>query len=85
MPAGAILKLPEALGAEQVKFRNTLETIEKEGIGSLQLFNLTAKFSKTPGKLETPPPDLSQNTDEILAELGYNEADITLFKNKNIV
>lgn len=85
VPAGAILTLPEALDAAQVKFRNTLESVEKEGIGTLKLFNLTAKFSKTPGKLETPPPDLSQHNGEILGELGYDTNAIKTLKDAGVI
>lgn len=85
VPAGAILNLPGALNAEQVKFRETLQTVEKDGIGPLKLFNLTAKFSKTPGKLESPPPDLSQHTNEILNELGYSDEKIDLLKETGVV
>lgn len=85
VPAGAILTLPEALDAAQVKFRNTLESVEKEGIGTLKLFNLTAKFSKTPGKLETPPPDLSQHNSEILGDLGYDTNAIKTLKDAGVI
>lgn len=85
VPAGAILNLPDALNSEQVQFRNTLETVEKEGIGSLKLFNLTAKFSKTPGTLDSPPPDLSEHTLEILSELGKSKEEIDDLRSKGII
>ncbi|MCA9735778.1 MAG: CoA transferase [Deferribacteres bacterium] len=85
VPAGAILNLPDALSAEQVKYRETLQTVEKKGIGELKLFNLTAKFSKTPGKLETPPPDLSQHTNEILSEIGLSKEKIEQLKMHGVI
>jgi len=71
IPSGAILGLEEALSQEQINHRTTLKSIHSAGIGDLKLFNLTAKFDKTPAALETPPPKLSQHTTEILAGLGY--------------
>jgi formyl-CoA transferase len=71
IPAGAILGLEAAMNQEQIKHRETLQTIHAEGIGDLKLFNLTAKFNRTPATLETPPPKLSEHTNEILAGLGY--------------
>jgi CoA:oxalate CoA-transferase len=71
IPSGAILGLEEALSQEQIHHRKTLKSIHSAGIGDLKLFNLTAKFDKTPAALETPPPKLSQHTTEILAGLGY--------------
>ena len=66
IPAGAILGLGDALCQEQIVHRGTLQTIQAEGIGNLQLFNLTAKFEKAPARIESPPPKLSEHTNEIL-------------------
>ncbi|MCB0284230.1 MAG: CoA transferase [Calditrichaeota bacterium] len=85
VPSGAILSMQDALIAEQIKFRETLTSVKEDGIGDLQLFNLTAKFSKTPGQIETPPPRLSQHTEEILSGIGYTAAQISDLKEKAII
>ncbi len=76
IPAGAILGLEAALGQEQIVHRETLQTVHAEGIGDLKLFNLTAKFEKTPASIETAPPRLSEHTNEVLARLGYSGEEI---------
>ena len=73
VPSGEILGLEAALSQDQIKHRDTLQTIAAEGIGPLMLFSLTAKFEKTPGSVESPPPRLAQHTGEILAGLGYTD------------
>jgi len=77
--------LEAALNQEQVLHRETLKTIHAEGIGDLRLFNLTAKFNRTPAQLETPPPKLSEHTNEILAGLGYTQELIESLKKSGAI
>ena len=85
IPAGAILGLGEALCQEQIVHRGTLQTIQAEGIGNLQLFNLTAKFEKAPARIESPPPKLSKHTNEILKELSYSEEEIADLRQREVI
>lgn len=85
IPAGAILSLQDALAAPQIQFRETLQTVREEGIGELKLFNLTAKFEKTPGCIEAPPPRLSAHTEEILGTLGYSSEDVRQLREQGVV
>jgi len=85
IPAGAILGLEAALTQEQIVHRQSLKTIHVEGIGDLPLFNLTAKFEKTPASLDTPPPRLSAHTTEILAGLGYTDAQMRALRDKGAI
>ncbi|HUI66350.1 MAG TPA: CoA transferase [Bacteroidota bacterium] len=85
VPAGAILSLPEALRAEQVAHRNTFARVNVPGIGDLELFNLTAKFSKTPAAVETAPPALGAHTCELLKELGLTESEVARLKQQKVV
>ena len=85
VPSGAILSLADALAQPQVAHRRTLRTVPVPGIGDLPLFNLTALFSKTPAGIDTPPPRLSQHTEEILGGVGYSAAEIAAMKSEGIV
>jgi CoA:oxalate CoA-transferase len=85
VPSGAILSLEAALNQEQVKHRSLFGSVHVEGIGDLKLFGLTAKFSKTPGNVETPPPTLGQHTDDVLKRIGYTDDEIRKFKESKII
>jgi crotonobetainyl-CoA:carnitine CoA-transferase CaiB-like acyl-CoA transferase len=85
VPSGAILTLQDALSQEQVKYRNTLTTVSAGEVGELKLFNLTAKFEKTPGAIQCPPPKLSQHTCDLLKQLGYSENEIDTFKKDKVI
>ena len=85
VPSGAILDLAAAVSQEQVDHRNTFGTVRAEGIGDLKLFNLTAKFSKTPGSVETPPPTLGQHTHDVLIGIGYSEPEIQELRERKII
>jgi crotonobetainyl-CoA:carnitine CoA-transferase CaiB-like acyl-CoA transferase len=85
VPSGAILDLANALDQEQIEHRNTFGAVTAEGIGELRLFNLTAKFSKTPGGVEAPPPTLGQHTSDVLKSIGYSEHEIQNLRERKII
>jgi crotonobetainyl-CoA:carnitine CoA-transferase CaiB-like acyl-CoA transferase len=85
IPSGEIFGLEQALTQSQIKHRETIQTVQMPGVGDVKLFNLTAKFEKTPGRIESPPPRLSAHTEEILTELGYSSEEIRAFRKKGIV
>jgi len=76
IPSGEILSLEQALDAPQIHHREAISEVSVPEIGPIKVFNLSAKFEKTPGALEAPPPRLSQHTWEVLHELGLSDEEI---------
>jgi formyl-CoA transferase len=85
VPSGAILSLEEALKQPQIKHRETLKDVPVEGIGTIPLFTLTAKFEKTPGDITSPPPRLSAHTAEVLAGIGITKDELAALKAKHVI
>jgi len=85
VPSGAILSLEDALKQPQIQHRETLKDVEVEGIGSIPLFNLTAKFDQTPGDITAPPPRLSAHTAEVLSGIGVTEEELADLKANNVI
>ena len=85
VPAGAILSLGDALVQPQVAHRDVFSPVTVPGIGDMQLFNLTARFSKTPGRVTSPPPALGEHTCDVLGALGYSAEEIAQLKERGVV
>ena len=58
IPSGDIYGLEKALLQPQSEHRRVSAMVKEAGIGDIKLFNLTAKFSKTPASIDAPPPRL---------------------------
>lgn len=85
IPSGEILTLQDALEQEQIAHRKTFNEVDIPEVGRYPLFNLTAKFSKTPGFVETPPPSLGEHTNEVLEMIGLTNEQIQDLRSKMIV
>jgi formyl-CoA transferase len=85
VPSGAILTLRDALEQPQVAHRNAFQKVAVKGIGDIPLFNMTAKFSKTPGAVDAPPPALGEHTEEILRGIGFTGEDVASLRAKKTV
>jgi crotonobetainyl-CoA:carnitine CoA-transferase CaiB-like acyl-CoA transferase len=85
IPAGDILSLEAALDSPQARHRQVIADVTQPGIGKVKIFNLTAKFSKTPAAIEAPSPRLSEHTQGILTSLGYSAAEQKELKALNVI
>jgi CoA:oxalate CoA-transferase len=85
IPTGDIYGLEKALLQPQSEHRQVIATVKETSIGDIKLFNLTAKFSKTPAKIDAPPPRLSAHSGEILKGLGYKEEEVKALKEKGAI
>ena len=54
-------------------------------LGTMRQFGTLIDFSETPGEIHGAPPLVGEHTKEILAWLGYADADITALRESNVV
>jgi crotonobetainyl-CoA:carnitine CoA-transferase CaiB-like acyl-CoA transferase len=85
VPSGAILSLEDALKQPQIKHRETLKDVPVDGIGTIPLFTLTAKFERTPGDITSPPPRLSAHTAEVLAGIGITKDELAALRTEHVI
>ncbi len=78
---GPVATLAEMMRDPQVRHRGMVtETTD----GRTTLGN-PVKLSDTPPTLRTPPPELGQHTDAVLASLGYSPADVAGLRARGVV
>lgn len=85
VPSGPINNIAQLLDHPQVQYREMVQQVEHPTIGMLKMLGIPLKLSGTPGSIRKAPPLLGEDTNEVLANLGYSNEDITNFKEKGII
>jgi len=76
IPCGPILSIDQVFENEQVRHLGLAHAIEHPALGPIQILGLPVTLSRTPASIRTPTAEKGQHTDEILRELGVDEAEI---------
>ena len=76
IPCGPILSIDQVFENEQVRHLGLAHAIEHPALGPIQILGLPVTLSRTPASIRTPTAEKGQHTDEILRELGVDEAAI---------
>ncbi len=76
VPAGPIYRVDEVFADPQVQHLGIAERVAHPALGEIRVVGEPVALSRTPSKVDTPTPEAGEHTDEILAELGFDEASI---------
>ncbi len=83
--AGRINTISEALSSPQTKGRRMVTEVEHPLAGMVKMLGLPFEFSATAPSIRRAPPTLGQHTDEVLADLGYDEFDIAELRERGLI
>ncbi len=85
VPCGRINTVAQALADPHTAARRMVETVSHPTIGELKMLGIPFKFSGTPAAVRRPPPLLGEHTDEVLGELGLDDAAIAQLREEKVV
>jgi len=85
IPSGPIYTVDQVFKEPQILHQEMLLNVEHTKIGPIKMIGFPVKMSRTSCQIRLPPPYLGENTNEILKELGYSQAEIEDLKKSEII
>lgn len=85
VPCGPVNDLGQAMEDPQVIHNQMAVELEHPRAGKFKSLAHPVKFLRTPPRYGVPPPELGQQTEEILREVGYTEAQIQALRAQEVI
>jgi len=85
VPAAPINTLDEVFTDPQVQTYGFPIEVEHPKMGKMKLVGNAVDMSRTPPRIERPPPMLGEHTEEILTSLGYDRQTLSSYREKGVI
>lgn len=83
---GPVYDIDQLSGDAQIRYRQSILELEDEDFGKVEMPNVVAKFSRTPGAVKFPGPGKGAHNREIyLGKLGLTDEDLARLKEEGII
>ena len=85
VPCGPIYTLAETFADAQVQHIGIAQSVPSETLGEVTLIGQAIHMSRTPNRLVAGTAECGAHTSEILTELGYDDDEVSSFRDAGVV
>ena len=85
IPCGPINDYHEVMNDPHVRARDMVIETDHPSLGRIKTLGTPIKMSESPLAPGRPAPLLGQHTDEVLRQAGYNDEELTAFRNEGAI
>jgi crotonobetainyl-CoA:carnitine CoA-transferase CaiB-like acyl-CoA transferase len=85
IPCGPVLTIDKVFADPQVQHLDMAVPVTHPTLGEIRLTGQAAKMERTPSSIRSATPERGQHTGDVLAELGYNTAQINDFRARQVI
>ncbi|MQF87277.1 MAG: CoA transferase [SAR202 cluster bacterium] len=85
VPVGPVQNIEQVANDPQVNHRDMFINLDHPHLGSVKFTGNPIKFSRTPAMPHKFPPQLGEDTGEILYSLGFKDNHINLLREKGVI
>jgi crotonobetainyl-CoA:carnitine CoA-transferase CaiB-like acyl-CoA transferase len=84
VPCGPVYRMDEVFADPQVEHLAMTEPVEHPALGRLDILRNAVRMTDGPATVRRPSPDVGDHTAEVLAELGYPQAEIDRLREQGV-
>jgi len=85
VPCGPVYRMDEVFADPQVEHLAMTQPVQHPELGRLEILRNAVRMTDGPASVRSPSPDAGQHTNQVLAELGYPEAQIARLRAGGVI
>jgi crotonobetainyl-CoA:carnitine CoA-transferase CaiB-like acyl-CoA transferase len=85
VPCGPINTIDQVFADPQVRHLGLAQAVHSSERGDIELVGQPVIMSRTPSRIRTPPPTMGEHTEEILHEIGFDDARIAALRAADVI